>query len=360
MWRLQATGCLRQPVAGETSALPGTEHMQPILRVQNLQVHFPSNDGGVVRAVDDVSFALRRGGTLGVVGESGSGKSMTALAILRLVQPPGKISGGEIWYAPGNGQGGETAGNLLEASERGMRQIRGAEIAMIFQEPMTALNPVLTIGEQIREGIEAHEVLSRREADNRTVEIMRAVAIPSAEQRMKEYPHQLSGGLRQRAMIAMALAPRPKLLIADEPTTALDVTIQAQILDLLARLKEEFHLSLLMISHDLGVIAQIADEVVVMYAGKIVEFGPVGEIFSNPLHPYTEALLKSIPRWNPSRKVASRLESIQGAVPDPRRLPPGCAFQPRCKDDRGDACGRAPIPLTTPQANRQVRCVKHV
>lgn len=333
--------------------------MQPILRIENLQVHFPYQ-GGVVRAVDDVTFALRRGGTLGVVGESGSGKSMTALAILRLVQPPGKVADGEIWYAAGSAQGGETATNLLKASDRSMRQIRGAEIAMIFQEPMTALNPVLTIGEQIREGIEAHEVLSRREADNRTVEIMRAVAIPSAEQRMKEYPHQLSGGLRQRAMIAMALAPRPKLLIADEPTTALDVTIQAQILDLLVRLKEEFHLSLLMISHDLGVIAQIADEVAVMYAGKVVEFAPAAEIFSNPLHPYTEGLLKSIPRWAASGKVARRLESIPGAVPDPRRLPPGCAFQPRCKDDRGDACGRAPILLTTPQANRQVRCVKHV
>jgi oligopeptide/dipeptide ABC transporter ATP-binding protein len=330
--------------------------MQPILRIQNLQVHFPHREG-VVRAVDDVSFTLQRGGTLGVVGESGSGKSMTALAILRIIQPPGRIAGGEIWYS---GEGGNPARNLLEVSSRGMRQIRGAEIAMIFQEPMTALNPVLTIGEQIREGIEAHEVLSRREADSRTVEIMRAVAIPSAEHRMKEYPHQLSGGLRQRAMIAMALAPRPKLLIADEPTTALDVTIQAQVLDLLVRLKEEFHLSLLMISHDLGVIAQIADEVAVMYAGKIVEFAPAREIFSNPLHPYTEGLLKSIPCWAASGKAARRLESIPGAVPDPRRLPPGCAFQPRCKDDRGDPCGRAPISLTTLPTNRQVRCVKYV
>jgi len=328
--------------------------MQPILNVQNLKVHFPHRDG-VVRAVDDVSFALKRSGTLGVVGESGSGKSMTALAVLRLIQPPGKIAGGEIWYSAGEGN----ARNLLEASDRSMRQIRGAEIAMIFQEPMTALNPVLTVGEQIREGIEAHESLSRREADNRTIEIMRAVAIPLAEQRRKEYPHQLSGGLRQRAMIAMALAPRPKLLIADEPTTALDVTIQAQILDLLTRLKEELHLSLLIISHDLGVIAQVADEVAVMYAGKIVEFGPVREIFRNPLHPYTEGLLKSIPRWTTTRVAERRLQSIQGAVPDPRKLPPGCAFQPRCKDDRGEACRRAPIPLTTFRANRQVRCVKH-
>jgi peptide/nickel transport system ATP-binding protein len=333
--------------------------MRPILQVQNLQVHFPHR-GGVVRAVDDVSFTLQRGGTLGVVGESGSGKSMTALAILRLIQPPGIIAGGSIWYAPGGAGGNDTRRDLLESSDRSMRQIRGAEIAMIFQEPMTALNPVLTIGDQIREGIEAHEKISRREADTRAVEIMRAVAIPSAEQRMREYPHQLSGGLRQRAMIAMALAPRPKLLIADEPTTALDVTIQAQILDLLIRLKEEFHLSLLMISHDLGVIAQIADEVAVMYAGKIVEFGPAAELFGHPLHPYTEGLLKSIPRWASSGKGARRLESIPGAVPDPRRLPPGCAFQPRCRDDRGDACGRAPIELTVPQTNRQVRCVKHV
>src|SRR5262245_23853245 len=328
--------------------------MQPILKVQNLKVHFP-HQAGIVGAVNDVSFSLKRGGTLGVVGESGSGKSMTALAVLRLIQPPGKIAGGEVWYAAGEGD----ARNLLEASDRSMRQIRGAEIAMIFQEPMTALNPVLTVGEQIREGIEAHESLSRREADNRTIEIMRAVAIPLAEQRRKEYPHHLSGGLRQRAMIAMALAPRPKLLIADEPTTALDVTIQAQILDLLTRLKDELHLSLLIISHDLGVIAQVADEVAVMYAGKIVEFGPVREIFRNPLHPYTEGLLKSIPRWTSTREAERRLQSIQGAVPDPRRLPPGCAFQPRCEDDRGEACGRAPIPLTTLRANRQVRCVKH-
>src|SRR5262245_58189160 len=329
--------------------------MQPILKVQNLKVHFP-HQAGIVGAVNDVSFSLKRGGTLGVVGESGSGKSMTALAVLRLIQPPGKIAGGEVWYAAGEGD----ARNLLEASDRSMRQIRGAEIAMIFQEPMTALNPVLTIGEQIREGIEAHEDLSRREMDNRVIEIMKAVAIPSAEQRVKEYPHQLSGGLRQRAMIAMALAPRPKLLIADEPTTALDVTIQAQILDLLVRLKEEFHLSLLMISHDLGVIAQIADEVAVMYAGKIVELSPAREIFSNPLHPYTEGLLQSIPRLAASGKGARRLDSIPGAVPDPRGLPAGCAFQPRCKDDRGDVCGRGPISLLIPQPNRQVRCVKYV
>ncbi|MCI0622472.1 MAG: ABC transporter ATP-binding protein [Acidobacteria bacterium] len=333
--------------------------MEPILRVQNLQVHFPGSEG-VVRAVDDVSFTLPRGATLGVVGESGCGKSMTALAILRLIQPPGKIAAGEIWYTPGHSQGGKTARNLLRVSDRDMRQIRGAEIAMIFQEPMTALNPVLTIGEQVREGIEAHEAVSLREAESRTVEILRAVAIPLPEQRMKEYPHQLSGGLRQRAMIAMALAPRPRLLIADEPTTALDVTIQAQILELLARLKEELQLSLLMISHDLGVIAEIADAVAVMYAGKIVEFGPVREIFRNPLHPYTEGLLKSIPRWTASGKTASRLESIQGTVPDLGRLPPGCAFQPRCKDDRGHVCGHAPIPLKSLQASRQVRCVKHV
>ena len=330
--------------------------MQTILRVQNLEVHFPTNSG-VVRAVDDVSFALRRGGTLGVVGESGSGKSMTALAVLQLIQPPGKVAAGEIWYSV---EGADSARNLLEISGRDMRQIRGAEIAMIFQEPMTALNPVMTIGDQIREGIEAHEDLSRREANNRTLEIMKAVAIPLAEQRMKEYPHQLSGGLRQRAMIAMALAPRPKLLIADEPTTALDVTIQAQILELLVRLKEEFRLSLMMISHDLGVIAQMADEVAVMYAGKIVEFGPATEIFSNPLHPYTEGLLKSIPRWKAAGPTVRRLDSIPGMVPDPRRLPHGCAFQPRCKDDQGDICGRAPIRLTTPRASHQVRCVKHV
>jgi oligopeptide/dipeptide ABC transporter ATP-binding protein len=331
--------------------------MRPILKVENLQVHFPY-PGGVVRAVDGVSFELRRGGTLGVVGESGSGKSLTALSILRLVQAPGKIVGGAIWYASGSEED-EAASDLLRIPDRGIRQIRGAEIAMIFQEPMTALNPVLTIGEQIREGIAAHETLPRREAEARTIEIMEAVAIPAARQRMKEYPHQLSGGLRQRAMIAMALAPRPKLLIADEPTTALDVTIQAQILELLVRLREELNLSLLMISHDLGVIAQIADEVAVMYAGKVVELGPAKRVFSSPLHPYTEGLLKSVPRRSSSAKSVRRLESVQGSVPDPRQLPSGCAFHPRCKDDRGDICRRAPIPLATPEPNRQVRCVKH-
>jgi len=331
--------------------------MRPILKVENLEVHFP-HPGGVVRAVDGVSFVLRRGGTLGVVGESGSGKSLTALSILRLVQSPGKIARGTIWYASGSEEG-TAESDLLAISDRAIRQIRGAQIAMIFQEPMTALNPVLTIGEQIREGMTAHATLSRREAEARTIEIMEAVSIPAARQRMKEYPHQLSGGLRQRAMIAMALAPRPKLLIADEPTTALDATIQAQILDLLVRLKEELNLSLLIISHDLGVIAQIADEVAVMYAGKIVEFGPVAGVFGSPLHPYTEGLLKSVPRRSASNKSARRLESIQGTVPDPRQLPSGCAFHPRCKDDRGDICRRAPIPVATLEPDRQVRCVKH-
>lgn len=330
-----------------------------ILRVQNLQVDFPTA-AGILRAVDDVSFEVPLGGTLGIVGESGSGKSMTALAILRLIQPPGRIAGGEVWHTGHSSRGQDVQPqNLLRASEREMRRIRGAQIAMIFQEPMTALNPVLTIGRQIREAIQAHEAVSRREAEARTVEVMRAVAIPEPVRRMKEYPHQLSGGLRQRALIALSLAARPKLLIADEPTTALDVTIQAQILDLLRRLKEELQLSLMMISHDLGVIAETADTVVVMYAGKIVEYGSTREVLRNPLHPYTEALLKSVPQTGFPAGSKGRLEPIPGVVPDLLRLPKGCSFQPRCKYDLGPPCGTAAIPLKI-TGNRQARCVKYV
>jgi oligopeptide/dipeptide ABC transporter ATP-binding protein len=333
--------------------------MELILEVRNLSVRFPS-EAGTVNAVDSVSFSLPRGRTLGIVGESGCGKSMTALAILRLIQHPGVISAGEIWYSSRNS--GSTKGrnrNLLAISEPEMRQLRGAEIAMIFQEPMTALNPVFTIGDQIREAIQAHEKISRQEAMWRTLEIMQAVSIPLPERRIDEYPHQLSGGLRQRAMIAMALATRPKLLIADEPTTALDVTIQAQILELLRRLKEEFQLSLILISHDLGVVAEVADYVAIMYAAKIVEFGQARDLFRAPLHPYSEGLLKSVPKLPTSEVPLSRLESIPGTVPDLRQLPMGCAFQPRCKDEMGLKCSEAPIPLISAAPERQVRCVKY-
>ncbi len=346
-----------QPVAREGDDA-GKQAM--ILKVQNLQVHFPAAVG-VLRAVDDVSFSVPRGGTLGIVGESGSGKSMSALAILRLIQPPGRIAGGQAWYF---GQGSQDHDaqprDLMEASEREMRQIRGAEIAIVFQEPMTALNPVLTIGSQIQEAIRAHAAVSRREAEARTVEVMRSVAIPAPEHRMRRYPHQLSGGLRQRALIALSLAARPKLLIADEPTTALDVTIQAQILDLLLRLKDELQLSLVIISHDLGVIAETADSVAVMYAGKIVEYGPMREVLRNPLHPYTEALLKSVPRPRTAAGFKARLESIPGTVPDLLRLPPGCPFRPRCQYDLGSPCSTTPIPLKTTGEDRQARCVKYV
>lgn len=334
--------------------------MEPILDVKDLCVQFPGN-GTTLKAIDGVSFSLPRGRTLGIVGESGCGKSMTALAILRLIQRPGRIAAGQVWYSPGGASRDHaTTRNLLTISEAEMRQVRGSEIAMIFQEPMTALNPVFTIGEQIREAIEAHEEVSRREAERRTLEMMQAVSIPLPERRMREYPHQLSGGLRQRAMIAMALAPRPKLLIADEPTTALDVTIQAQILELLRHLKTEFELSLIIISHDLGVIAEVADDVAIMYAGKIVESAPARALFRSPLHPYTEGLLKSVPRLTVSGVRPKRLESIPGVVPDLRYLPKGCAFQPRCKDEMGLRCSEAAIPLIQLGSERQVRCVKHV
>jgi oligopeptide/dipeptide ABC transporter ATP-binding protein len=230
---------------------------------------------------------------------------------------------------------------------------------MVFQEPMTALNPVFTVGGQICEAILAHERISAREAARRAVEMMQAVSIPLPERRMQEYPHQLSGGMRQRVMIAMALAPGPKLLIADEPTTALDVTIQAQILELLGRLKEELRLSLIIISHDLGVIAEIADEVAVMYAGKIVETSEARRLFRNPLHPYSRGLLQSVPRMAASGSVRRRLDPIPGAVPDLRQLPQGCSFQPRCVDEMGLKCGQSPIALVQPEPGRQVRCVKY-
>jgi peptide/nickel transport system ATP-binding protein len=331
----------------------------PILAVRNLHTEFLTAQG-TVKAVDGVSFSLPRGRTLGLVGESGCGKSVTALSILRLLRFPGRITSGEIWLSrPANGI--ESAGpiNLLKISEREMREVRGARIAMVFQEPMTALNPVFTIGNQIIEAIGAHEAVRPREAWRRAVDMLEAVAIPLPQLRMNDYPHQLSGGLRQRAMIAMALATRPELLIADEPTTALDVTIQSQILELLADLKERFRLSLLIISHDLGVIAQVADAVAIMYAGKIVEQAPAHELFANPLHPYTQALLAAVPRLDDFRHHHLRLEAIPGNVPDLRVLPSGCAFQPRCKFEMGVRCSGSGIPMTSAKFDHQVRCVKY-
>jgi oligopeptide/dipeptide ABC transporter ATP-binding protein len=289
-----------------------------LLAVRNLRTYFFTDDG-VVKAVDDVSFDIPRGQTLGVVGESGCGKSVTSLSIMRLVAPPGRIVGGDILF---------DGVNLLALSEPEMRRIRGNKISMIFQEPMTSLNPVFTIGNQIIEAIVLHQGLSRHAARDRAVQMLEKVKIPAASTRIDEYPHQMSGGMRQRVMIAMALACNPSLLIADEPTTALDVTIQAQILDLMRELQREFRMSILLITHDLGVVAETADWVCVMYASKVVELAPARELFKNPLHPYTLGLFKSRPSLDTKR--SDRLNVISGTVPNPLRFPPGCKFHPRC------------------------------
>ncbi len=293
------------------------EHFS-LLQVKDLRTYFYASDG-VVKAVDGASFSIGRGQTLGIVGESGCGKSVTSLSIIRLVpHPPGKIVGGEIFF---EGQ------DLLKKDETEMRTLRGDRISMIFQEPMTSLNPVFTVGAQIAEAIMLHQRLSRGEAALKTVEMLRKVGIPSPEKRTKDYPHQMSGGMRQRVMIAMALACQPQLLIADEPTTALDVTIQAQILDLMARLKEEMGTAILLITHNLGIVAECADAVGVMYAGKIVEMAETRQLFKNPRHPYTAGLLGSIPKVNEDRE---RLQVIEGTVPNPFSMPKGCRFHPRC------------------------------
>ncbi len=291
---------------------------EPLLEVRDLQTWFHTDDG-VVRAVDGVSLALDAGKTLAVVGESGSGKSVTSLSILRLIpEPPGRIEGGSIRF-----RGRE----LLTLAPRELRAVRGREISMIFQEPMTSLNPVYTCGEQILETIVLHEKVSRAEARKRAIEMLRLVGIPSPEQRVDEYPHQMSGGMRQRVMIAMALACRPAILIADEPTTALDVTIQAQILELLKKLQAELGMAVLLITHDLGVVAETADHVAVMYAGQVVESCDVRAAFERPLHPYTSGLLHSLPRLGEARES---LRVIPGTVPNPAAFPAGCRFHPRC------------------------------
>jgi len=291
----------------------------PLLEVKDLRTEFRSG-GSVFAAVDGVSFTLSPGETLGIVGESGCGKSVTSLSIMRLVpNPPGRVAAGSIKFE---------GRNLLELPETEMRAIRGDAISMIFQEPMTSLNPVQTVGEQIIEAVHLHRAVSNAEARARALEMLRLVKIPSPETRLDEYPHQLSGGMRQRVMIAMALACDPKILIADEPTTALDVTIQAQILDLLRDLRERTGAAIMLITHDLGVVAEIAHRVVVMYAGRIVEEAPVDLLFSDPQHPYTLGLLGSIPRLGSDGD--ERLIAIEGVVPNPYALPPGCRFSPRC------------------------------
>lgn len=290
-----------------------------LLSVQDLKVYFSGNER-IARALDGISYDVRKGETICLVGESGCGKTVSALTILRIIpQPPGEVMGGKILF---NGQ------DLLELSEEDMQKIRGNRIAMVFQEPMTSLNPVFTIGDQIKEAIVVHEQLEKNETLRRCIQLLKDVGIPSPENRLNDYPHQLSGGQRQRVMIAMALACNPDLVIADEPTTALDVTIQVQILDLFKELQEKRNMSLLYITHDLGVVANIADRIYVMYSGIIVEQGSTHDIFHNPCHPYTQGLLASLP--SPSKR-GSTLHSIPGAVPDPAYKPSGCPFHPRCE-----------------------------
>jgi oligopeptide/dipeptide ABC transporter ATP-binding protein len=319
-----------------------------LLEVRNLKTYFATKRG-LARSVDDVSFTLDRGETLSLVGESGCGKSVTALSIMRLVSRPGRVVDGAILFE---------GRDLVKLSEDEMRRIRGDEIAMIFQDPMTSLNPVYTVGEQIAEAIRLHRGVSKREAWNQAIEGMRDVAIPAPQLRAKNYPHEMSGGMRQRIMIAMALACDPKLLIADEPTTALDVTIQAQILDLLAELREKRNLALLLITHDLGIVAETSDRVAVMYAGKIVELTSVRELFRNPRHPYTEGLLRSVPQLEKTNEEKKgRLHTIEGVVPNPMNLPPGCRFAPRCEHAR-EKCGDSEIPLIEIDSGHSTRCIR--
>jgi len=334
----------------DAGAAAAAARTAPLLQVEGLETQFASA-GGVVRAVDGVSFHINPGETLGVVGESGSGKSVTALSIMRLIpEPPGRIAAGAIRY-----QGRD----LLALSAAEMRRIRGKDIAMIFQEPMTSLNPVHTIGAQIAETVRLHEGLSRRDALDKAVEMLRIVHISNPERRVAEYPHQLSGGMRQRVMIAMALACNPKLLIADEPTTALDVTIQAQILELLNELKSRFDMAVLLITHDMGVIAETAQRVVVMYAAQVVEEAPVAELFAAPLHPYTQGLLRSIPRIDLSGTGKQRLEQIPGTVPVLRGTArPGCRFAPRCALAEPHHRTTTP-PLREVRPGHKVACLLH-
>jgi peptide/nickel transport system ATP-binding protein len=316
-----------------------------LLAIEDLHTSFAAAEGEA-RAVDGVGLQLDAGQTLGLVGESGCGKTMTALSIMRLVPPPGRIVGGRIEF------GGR---DLLQLDEPAMRALRGGEIGMIFQEPMTSLNPVLTVGDQIAEAIRLHEPLGRRAARARAVEMLRLVEMPEPAQRADAYPHQLSGGMRQRVMIAMALSCRPRLLIADEPTTALDVTIQAQILDLLADLQRRLGMALLLVTHDLGIVAERADTVAIMYAGRVVERGPMADVFARPLHPYTRGLLQSIPKIGAARQ--RRLDAIAGVVPDLLHLPGGCRFRDRCPDAIAP-CAATDPPLAEHAPRHWAACIR--
>jgi oligopeptide/dipeptide ABC transporter ATP-binding protein len=314
---------------------------EPLLRVENLRVQF-AGEAGPVTVVDGVSFDVEPGQSLGLVGESGCGKSATALSILRLLPPGGRIAGGRILFK---------GVDLLGLSEEEMRRRRGAEIAMVFQEPASALDPVFTIADQVGESLEVHRRLSRREARRAAIELLERVGIPEPARRADAYPHELSGGMRQRVCIAMALACRPALLLADEPTTALDVTVQAQILALLADLEREFRMSMILISHDLALVGARCDAVAVMYAGRIAERGPAGAVLRRPAHPYARGLLESRPRLDRPLGPRERLAAIPGAVPDPRHWPPGCRFHPRCPIAR-EECRRAPPPLVPIEPER--------
>jgi peptide/nickel transport system ATP-binding protein len=320
---------------------------EPLLEIRGLKTHF-TTEGGIVQAVDGVDISIARGETLGVVGESGCGKTVTALSVLKLIaMPPGRIVAGQILY-----QGRD----LAPLSTAEMDRIRAKDIAMVFQEPMTSLNPVYTIGEQIAEVLRRHEGLSRKAALERTIEMLRLVQIPNPDKRVHDYPHQFSGGMRQRVMIAMALSCSPKLLIADEPTTALDVTIQAQILELLQEMKSRFGMAIMLITHAMGVVAETAQRVVVMYAGKVIEEAPVEALFADPKHPYTQGLIRSIPRIDTAATRKARLEAIPGVVPSLLKPPPGCRFAARCKHAM-PRCRDAVPPLLDVGGGHKVACV---
>ncbi|MFC0560270.1 ABC transporter ATP-binding protein [Halalkalibacter alkalisediminis] len=317
---------------------------ETILEVRDLRTSF-FTENFEVKAVDGVSFSVPKGKTLGVVGESGSGKSITSLSILRLIQKPGKVVGGQVLFK---------GTNLLDKTDAEMRKIRGNEISMIFQEPMTSLNPVYTVGQQIGESFQIHKKLNKKQAIERSIDMLKLVGIPSPEQRVHQYPHELSGGMRQRVMIAMALACDPELLIADEPTTALDVTIQAQILELMKDLQNRLGMSIVMITHDLGVVAETCDYVAVMYCGKVVEYATVDELFRNPRHPYTVGLLNSLPRHDIDLEN-EELSVIKGSVPSPTDMPIGCRFAPRCPF-ASDICVERLPDLEEDENGNQIRC----
>ncbi|GGS23632.1 ABC transporter ATP-binding protein [Deinococcus knuensis] len=333
-----------------------THQGEVLLAVNGLKTYF-STDDGVVKSVDGVTFHIKKGETLAVVGESGSGKSVTSLSVMRLIpMPPGKIVEGEILFTGKDG----VQKDIVNLSEAEMRKIRGNDISMIFQEPMTSLNPVYTVGDQIAEAVMLHQGKNKKEAMDVATDMLRFVGIPAPEKRVNEYPHQMSGGMRQRVMIAMALSCKPALLIADEPTTALDVTIQAQILDLMRKLQSDVGMSILFITHNLGVVAEMADRVVVMYGGRVVEEGDVVEIFKAPRHPYTMGLLNSIPRPGEAHEPGQpkgRLEAIPGNVPNPLNLPSGCAFEPRCKFAVPD-CSKAVPALEDTGHGHMSRCIR--